>query len=195
MGFREVHPQRSPFDLARYNEGMNETNFDITPVVAVSACLLGRPCRFDGASKPCEQAIQFARYCKVVPICPEVAGGFPIPHPPCEIEAGTRPVRVVDATGADVTQRFHAGASRCLEQLRDADCRVAVLKSKSPSCGSGQVYDGSFTGTLVEGWGVAAALLRDAGVDVLDETQVDRLLEPLRRARVAHNAGEQGTQA
>ena len=72
---------------------------------------------------------------------------------------------------------------------------MAVLKSKSPSCGSGQVYDGSFTGTLVEGWGVAAALLRDAGVDVLDETQVDRLLEPLRRARVAHNAGEQGAQA
>ena len=88
---------------------MNETNLDITPVVAVSACLLGRPCRFDGASKPCEQAMQLARYCKVVPICPEVAGGFPIPHPPCEIEAGTRPVRVVDATGAARDAAFHCG--------------------------------------------------------------------------------------
>ena len=74
-----------------------------------------------------------------------------MPHPPCEIVAGSCPVRVVDANGEDVTQAFHLGASRCLEQLRDADCRVAVLKSKSPSCGSGAVYDGSFTGALVPG--------------------------------------------
>ena len=87
-------------------------------------------------------------------------------------------MRVVDAEGKDVTQRFHQGASRCLEQLRDADCRVAVLKSKSPSCGTGFVYDGTFSGTLVPGWGVAASLLRDAGMLVLDETQVGRLLPP-----------------
>ena len=101
-----------------------------------------------------------------------------MPHPPCEIVAGSCPVRVVDANGEDVTQAFHLGASRCLEQLRDADCRVAVLKSKSPSCGSGTVYDGSFTGALVPGWGVAAQLFHDAGITVLDESQVQRLGVP-----------------
>ena len=102
-----------------------------------------------------------------------------MPHPPCEIVAGSRPVCVMDANGSDVTQAFHLGASRCLEQLRDTDCRVAELKSKSPSCGSGSVYDGSFTGTLVPGWGVAAQLFRDAGITVLDESQVHRLDMPL----------------
>ena len=102
-----------------------------------------------------------------------------MPHPPCEIVAGSCPVRIVDADGCDVTQAFHLGASRCLEQLRDADCRVAVLKSKSPSCGSGLVYDGSFTGALVPGWGVAAQLFRDAGIVVLDERQVHKLDMPL----------------
>ena len=89
----------------------------------------------------------------------------------------------MDASGDDVMQAFHLGASRCLEQLRDADCRVAVLKSKSPSCGSGAVYDGSFTGALVPGWGVAAQLFRDAGITVLDESQVHRLDVSLGPAR------------
>ena len=102
-----------------------------------------------------------------------------MPHPPCEIVAGSCPVRVLDANGGDVTQSFHLGASRCLEQLRDADCRVAVLKSKSPSCGSGLVYDGSFAGALVPGWGVAAQLFRDAGIVVLDESEVHKLDMPL----------------
>lgn len=119
-----------------------------------------------------------AKHYKLLPICPEVAGGFHIPHPPCEIVAASRPVRVISADGQDVTRRFHLGASRCLEQLRDADCRVAVLKSKSPSCGSGLVYDGTFTGSLVPGWGVAAELFRDAGMLVLDETQTGRLVPP-----------------
>lgn len=107
-----------------------------------------------------------------------------MPHPPCEIVAGSCPVRVVDANGEDVTQAFHLGASRCLEQLRDADCRVAVLKSKSLSCGNGLVYDGSFTGALVPGRGVAAQLLCDAGITVLDESQVHKLDVPLGPARL-----------
>ena len=141
-----------------------------SPAIAVSACLLGRPCRYDGSSKPVDAVMQLARCYKFVPICPEVAGGLPVPHPPCEIVAGSRPVRVMDTNGDDVTQAFHLGASRC---------RVAVLKSKSPSCGSGSVYDGSFTGALVPGWGVAAQLFRDAGITVLDESQVHRLDMPL----------------
>lgn len=161
--------------VARYNTAMDAT-LNTSPVVAVSACLLGRPCRFDGASKPCAAVQALAAQYKLLPICPEVEGGFPVPHPPCEIVSGSRPVCVIDANGQDVTQRFHQGASRCLEQLRDADCRVAVLKAKSPSCGSGMVYDGTFSGALVPGWGVTAELFRDAGILVLDETQTSRLL-------------------
>ena len=161
----------------RYNAGMEKTP-NTLPAVAVSACLLGVPCRYDGSSKPVDAVMRLGRCYKLVPICPEVAGGLPVPHPPCEIVAGSRPVHVMDANGSDVTQAFHLGASRCLEQLRDADCRVAVLKSKSPSCGRGTVYDGSFTGALVPGWGVAAQLFHDAGITVLDESQVQRLGVP-----------------
>lgn len=168
--------------LGCYNTGMEKTP-NTSPAIAVSACLLGRPCRYDGSSKPSDAVMQLGRCYKLVPICPEVTGGLPVPHPPCEIVAGSRPVRVMDANGDDVTQAFHLGASRCLEQLRDADCRVAVLKSKSPSCGSGTVYDGSFTGALVPGWGVAAQLFRDAGITVLDESQVHRLDVSLGPAR------------
>lgn len=169
---------------------MEETNSNLAPVVAVSACLLGHACRFDGRSKPSAQVQSLSQHFRLLPICPEVAGGLPVPHPPCEIVDGSRPVRVVDESGRDVTREFHAGAAHCLEQLRDADCRVAVLKAKSPSCGSGRVYDGTFSGTLVPGWGVAAQLLRDAGVAVFDETQVASLLAGKQAAESAAVSGD-----
>ncbi len=102
--------------LGRYNTGMEKTP-NTSPAIAVSACLLGRPCRYDGSSKPSDAVMQLGRCYKLVPICPEVTGGLPVPHSPCEIVAGSRPVRVMDANGDDVTQAFHLGASRCLEQF------------------------------------------------------------------------------
>lgn len=143
--------------------------------IAVSACLLGTPCRYDGRSKPCEAVKALARDHEIVPVCPEVAGGLPIPHPANEIMHGEESLRVADAQGNDNTEAFVAGARATLERVLGASCEVAVLKAKSPSCGSGKIYDGTFSGTLVEGWGVAARMIDHAGVRVIDETQVEEL--------------------
>lgn len=139
--------------------------------IAVSACLLGVPCRFDGEARPCA-AVQKLREDgehTVVPICPESGAGLSIPRSPNEIVAAEEELRVVDSDGVDNTAAFVRGAKRAFEKARKAGCTCAILKAKSPSCGSGRIYDGTFTGTLVEGWGVAARMFRDAGIQVIDE--------------------------
>ncbi len=138
--------------------------------IAISACLLGEPCRYDGASKPCKHVIAFAEQHEVLPICPEVAGGLPTPRTPSEIITEGGSAQVVTQDGRDLTEHFFLGAKNCLEAMRDFGCELAVLKSKSPSCGSGFVYDGSFTGKLTKGWGIAAETIRNAGIPVIDET-------------------------
>lgn len=148
-------------------------------IIAVSACLLGEPCRYDGAAKP-NAAVQALRERHtIVPVCPESMGGLPIPRLPNEIAAGADGLRVVDSQGADNTETFVAGARKALGRAQQAGCTVAVLKSKSPSCGSGRIYDGTFTGTLTDGWGVAAALFRDAGIRVIDENHLGDLSNAL----------------
>lgn len=140
--------------------------------IAVSACLLGEPCRWDGKAKPSEEVIAFASEHEVLPICPEVEGGLPIPRAPSEMQIAASEggrARVLSREGADVTAAFERGAATTLEAMLEFGCEIAVLKAKSPSCGTGLVYDGSFTGRLVPGWGVAAALIRDAGIPVADE--------------------------
>ena len=141
--------------------------------IAVSACLLGEPCRYDGASVPCEDVIGLARDYELVPVCPEQLGGLPTPRTPSEIQADGR---VVDREGVDRTEAFLLGARRTVEVAREADCACAVLKSRSPSCGVHQVYDGSFPGTVVEGEGKAAAALKSAGFTVVDEGEAAAFL-------------------
>lgn len=145
--------------------------------IAISACLLGNPCRYDGRAKPCSavQALRQVPGLRVVPICPEVAGGLSIPHPASEIISGAPAWRVISAEGTDVTGAFVRGAQKTLERARSTECRLAVLKAKSPSCGHGLVYDGGFTGTLVPGDGVAACMLLDAGLPVINEAQLEEL--------------------
>lgn len=148
-------------------------------IIAVSACLLGTPCRYDGAARP-NAAVQALRERhEIVPVCPESMGGLPIPRLPNEIVAGADGLRAVDSAGVDNTAAFVAGAQAALERARRAGCAAAVLKSKSPSCGSGRIYDGTFTGTLADGWGVAAALFRDAGIPVVDEDHLEDLPDML----------------
>lgn len=137
-------------------------------ILAVSACLLGEACRYDGAAKPCARVAALGARHGIVPVCPERAGGLPVPRPPAEI-VGRDPLRVADAAGRDVTAAFQEGARRCRDEALAAGCAGAVLKARSPSCGAGTVYDGTFSGTLAPGWGVAAALFRDAGLTVADE--------------------------
>lgn len=146
--------------------------------IAVSACLLGEPCRYDGASKPCAQVIALAdaEGLELVPVCPECAGGLPVPRAPSEIVSPSPELRVLDSRGADNTAAFLLGARRTLDRVQEEGCEAAILKAKSPSCGTGLVYDGSFTGRLVPGFGVAAQALVDVGIPVADEAGFSALL-------------------
>ncbi len=144
--------------------------------LAVSACLLGEACRYDGKAKPCESVLALAAEHEVLPICPEVAGGLPTPRAPSEIvrnESSIEETLVVNREGVEVTDAFVRGARESLRKMLEFGCESAILKAKSPSCGSGLIYDGSFSGTLAQGWGVAAAMIRDAGIPVFDESKAE----------------------
>ena len=143
--------------------------------ILVSRCLLGEPCRYDGASKPVEGVRRLAEEGHTLsPVCPEVEGGLPTPRPPAEIQ-GDR--SVVNRTGADVTAQYQAGACKALELARTHGCTVAILKEKSPSCGNGQIYDGSFTGRLIPGQGITAELLTRHGIRVFGESNFRNVLD------------------
>lgn len=145
--------------------------------IAVSACLLGDPCRYDAKVVPCAAVEKLAEEHSLLPLCPEVLGGLPTPRTPSEIQmAAGRPGEVRNALGHDVTASFAEGAEAAVSQAVSHACVAAVLKQKSPSCGSTLVYDGTFTGTLVSGSGLTARLMRERGVAVFDESQVDGLL-------------------
>lgn len=131
----------------------------------VSACLAGLHCRYNGETTPCEPVVRLIREGRAVPFCPEVHGGLTTPRHPCEIKDG----RVVDTEGADHTDAFRLGAQEGLKLARMAGCDQAILKSRSPSCGIGTIYDGTFSGTPVAGDGLFAALLRDHGITVRSE--------------------------
>ena len=131
----------------------------------VSACLLGVSCRYDGKSKGREEVSALAERYDLIPVCPEQLGGLPTPREPSEILGD----RVVSRTGEDVTGPFRKGAEETLRIARLTGCRKALLKSKSPSCGSGLIYDGTFSRTLAEGDGVTARLLKENGLEVFGE--------------------------
>lgn len=138
--------------------------------ILISRCLLGEPCRYDGKSKPSPivQTLRQAGH-HLVPVCPEVLGGLPTPRPPAERQ---KDGRVVNREGTDVTAQYRSGAQQALELARSEGCTLAVLKANSPSCGSLHVYDGTFSKTLIPGPGVAAELLAQAGMTVVDEDHI-----------------------
>ena len=137
----------------------------------MSSCLLGTPCRYDGGSVGDDAVCRLVARAgsAVVPVCPEQLGGLPTPRPPAE-RVGERVLTVV---GDDVTAAYAAGAARSLDIARCAGARLAILKSKSPTCGCGHIYDGTFSGCLVPGDGVAASLLKREGITVVDEKMVE----------------------
>lgn len=142
--------------------------------ILVSACLLGTPCRYDGTGKPDSRLEPLrAQGHTLIPVCPEVLGGLPTPRSPAELQPDGR---VLTQTGQDVTEAYRSGAERALELARDHGCPLAVLKERSPSCGRGQVYDGTFSRTLTSGSGVTAQLLAEHGIRVLGESQLDQLI-------------------
>ena len=142
--------------------------------IVVSACLLGEPCRYDGRSKPCEAVIRLGERHELIPVCPEVMGGLLTPRPPAELQADGR---VMNREGIDVSAAYRKGAEETLRVAREQGCEMALLKEKSPSCGNGHIYDGSFTGTLIPGQGMTARLLTQHGICVLGETDLQSLFE------------------
>lgn len=136
----------------------------------ISACLLGLDCRYDGGNNYVgdEKIKKLKENYELIPVCPEAYGGLTTPRVPSEI-AGDK---VVSRLGADVTNEFIKGAAAALYLAKLFDCDCAILKANSPSCGSGTVYDGTFSGTLTEGYGVTAKLLKENGICVIDENEI-----------------------
>lgn len=140
--------------------------------ILISACLLGLPCRYDGASKPQPWAAALAQRHELVPVCPEQLGGLPTPREPSERREG----HVVMRTGADVTEQYRRGAEAALALCHLLGCEAAILKERSPSCGHGKIYDGTFSGTLTKRDGVTAELLLRSGIRVYGESRAEELL-------------------
>lgn len=151
--------------------------------VAVSACLLGVPCRYDGRSKqdPRVQAFVETGSLNGLPvsacsICPEVMAGLTVPHPPHEImQDAEGEYHVIDQAGNDATDVFAKGARIACRKALKAGCTHAILKSKSPSCGVGEIYDGTFTGTLVPGDGLASCMMQQVGICVATENDFEEV--------------------
>lgn len=139
----------------------------------ISACLLGCRCRYDGASKAQPLAAALAKQHELVPVCPEQLGGLATPRPPAE----RRGDRVMTEAGTDVTAQYRRGAEEALALYQMLGCDAAVLKERSPSCGHGQIYDGTFTGTLTRRDGVTSELLAQHRVPVYGESQILELLK------------------
>lgn len=145
------------------------------PPVLVSACLAGRACRFDGSSNKDDAVGRLVAEGRAVLVCPEEDGGLETPRPPAEIVGGdghdvlAGRARVVTRDGADVTGAYLRGARAALDAARRTGAEVAILKARSPSCGKGCIYDGSFTGAQTEGDGVTTALLEANGFRVVTD--------------------------
>ena len=140
--------------------------------ILVSACLLGANCKYNGGNNRNERVIALGEKFNLIPVCPEGAGGLPIPHPPSEILRG----KVVSKDGNDVTDYFVRGAEAVLHKAASCGCRFAILKARSPSCGTGEIYDGTFSGKTVPGDGITAALLKRSNIAVFTENQIDAFL-------------------
>ena len=137
-------------------------------MIMISACLAGVRCRFDGASKPNEKVIELVRQGKAVLVCPEQLGGMPTPRVPSEIVGK----KVMSKEGKDVTANFILGAEEALKIAKMYGCKEAILKQKSPSCGSGVIFDGTFSKKKIKGDGMFARLLKKNGIKVRTEEDI-----------------------
>ena len=140
--------------------------------ILVSACLLGIPCRYDGKSMPNERIMALKEKYTLIPVCPEIYGGLPTPRTPSE-RVGEL---VLMKDGTDVTENYNRGADATLKIAEINGAKIAILKAKSPSCGKGMIYDGTFSGTLTAGNGVTAEKLTRVGITVLTENEIDEIL-------------------
>lgn len=139
--------------------------------ILVSACLLGLCCRYDKGSKPCQAVIDLQKEHELIPVCGEQLGGLSTPRPPCERVGES----VISCEGADRTAEYTLGAQQAAKIYDLLQCDCAILKARSPMCGSGKIYDGTFSAALTVGDGMLAQLLKERGVQVYTEDELDRL--------------------
>lgn len=141
--------------------------------ILVSACLLGENCKYSGGNNKNDKVIALGKKHKLIPICPECFAQLPIPRPPAEIIGD----KVFNKLGEDITEQFTDGAEKALYVAEETGCRTAVLKERSPSCGFGEIYNGSFTGKTIRGNGITAQLLYDNGITIFGESGIDKIEE------------------
>lgn len=139
--------------------------------ILVSACLLGAACKYSGGDNFCSKVAALVKDYQLMPVCPEQLGGLPTPRTPAERQGD----RVITKDGRDVTDAYHRGAQETMKLAKLFGCDTAILKARSPSCGAQGIYDGTFTGTVIPGSGVTAELLRDVGIRVLTEDELEQL--------------------
>jgi uncharacterized protein YbbK (DUF523 family) len=160
----------------RQGKKLRKGNSPPSTTVLVSACLLGEKCRYNGKGYTLPDLVESLSGYSVVPACPEVLGGLPVPRPPCELRGGDGELVWADQAsvytkeGRDFTTAFRAGASKTLELAQKNGVKMAILKDHSPSCGCNRIYDGTFSRRLVAGRGVTAALLKKHGIEIIAET-------------------------
>ena len=135
----------------------------------VSACLLGRNCKYNGGNNYCAAVAEFVKDKEIIEVCPEVQSGMSIPRTPIELVNGV----LMDRDGNDVDARLRAAVAQAMESIKNQEIDCAVLQSRSPTCGVNQIYDGSFSGKLISGSGVFAKALKDAGYRVIDAEDIE----------------------
>lgn len=138
--------------------------------IVVSACLLGRNCKYSGGNNRNEAVIAYLKDKEYLPVCPEVEAGMPVPRPPVELRDG----KVISIGGKDLDAVYRKGVAKVMETISEEEISLAILKAKSPTCGVHEIYDGTFTGRKIPGRGILAEVLMKAGVVVCDEKDLEK---------------------
>lgn len=141
---------------------------EIIMKILVSACLLGENCKYNGGNNYNKKVLEFVKEHEIISVCPEVLGGLPIPRKPAEIVEG----RVMTCDGVSVDKKFRDGAKKALDIALEKQVELAILQSRSPSCGVRNIYDGTFSKKIINGQGVFAKMLMDNGIRVLDLEEI-----------------------
>lgn len=141
--------------------------------ILISACLIGVNCKYNGGNNENELVTEYIKDKEIIIICPEIMGGLSTPRNPSEIKLD----KVITNKGQDVTENFKKGAEEALKLAKKFNVKKALLKSKSPSCGSNCIYDGTFTNTLIEGDGLTTKLLKQNGIEVITEKDLINILK------------------
>ncbi|ACL69066.1 DUF523 domain-containing protein [Halothermothrix orenii] len=151
-------------------------------MIIVSACLLGKKCRYDGKAKLNNRLVKLLKDKEIIPVCPELEGDLPVPRPPAEIIGGNGfdilkgRARIKNREGRDVTDNFIKGVNKVITRVDLKDIRMAILKERSPSCGVNCIYDGSFNGKLKDGCGVFTARLLKEKIPIFSEEETGKLI-------------------